>query len=336
MSQHLLDFDTHVRRGFGTVVGIDEAGRGPLAGPLVAAALVLPPGILIQGVDDSKKLTDRRRRSLFTSIMEHASCSGLGIVSPSEIDEFGMAEAVRLSFRRAAGALSTNPDMFLVDGNPVKGLEFPCRFIVRGDGRSQVIASASIVAKVSRDDMMLNAHQEYPAYGFDSNKGYGTAAHLEAIREHGPCPLHRFSFSPLRQTSEKGQLSLDLGTGAAGKAQWKQAEEFVVRQLESQGWKLEERNLRWRGGEVDIIVSNGDLAAFVEVKLASPGSRAKQLEKLDPAKIGRIVSAAVHWIGRTGYGGGCRFDLALVNNGARGFTMDYFESAFTPPDSYLI
>ena len=247
-----------------------------------------------------------------------------------------MAESVRMAFRRAAEGLDPATDIYLIDGNPVSGLDFPCRFFVRGDKRSLSIAAASIVAKVTRDDMMLDSHDLYPEYGFDRNKGYGTPAHLQALAEHGSCPIHRSSFAPIRNLGAGRQLQLPLSEQREAQPSWRNAEEFVVRELEARGWRLHSRNFSWKGGEVDIIVSRGDTAAFVEVKLFSPGSRELQLEKLESKGTGRMVSAAAEWIRQSGFHGSCRFDLALVRSSAHGFELEYMESAFVPPDNYLI
>jgi ribonuclease HII len=325
-----------MRREFGSVAGIDESGRGPLAGPLVACALHLPADTDLPGVMDSKTLSDRKRRALLEDITCTACGYGIGIVPPDEIDRLGMAESVRVSFRRAAAGLESVTDIYLIDGNPVSGLDFPCRFIVRGDARSLSIAAASIVAKVTRDDMMLDMHDLYPVYGFDMNKGYGTPAHLQALEEHGPCSIHRLSFAPLRNPGTGNQLQLPLDERREARPPWSNAEEFVVRELEAMGWHLEARNVRWRGGEVDIVVSRGDSVAFVEVKLFSPGFRELQLEKLDSKGPGRMVSASAEWIRQTGFHGSCRFDLALVRDGKEGFELEYIENAIQPPDDYLI
>ncbi len=177
---------------------MDEAGRGPLAGPLVAAVVILPRETVLTEVDDSKKLSGSKRRRLFPLIIEESKYCSTGIVESSEIDMVGMAEAVRLSFTRAAGALGIPVDLFLIDGLPVRNLNIPAEFIVKGDSKSLSIAAASIIAKVTRDDIMIKADGKYPGYGFASNKGYGTRDHIEAIRKFGPSPIHRMSFAPMK------------------------------------------------------------------------------------------------------------------------------------------
>ncbi len=159
---------------------------------------MLPMETVLREVNDSKKLSDSKRRQLFPVIIEESECFSTGIVEFSEIDSSGMVEAVRLSFTRAAGALSIPVDLFLIDGLPVENLNIPAEFIVKGDSRSLSIAAASIIAKVTRDDIMIEADRKYPGYGFASNKGYGTRDHIEAIRKLGPSPIHRMSFAPMK------------------------------------------------------------------------------------------------------------------------------------------
>lgn len=192
-------FDTRFRKDYSTFAGIDEAGRGPIAGPLVAAAVCIPPGIDIPEVNDSKKLASGKRRICF-HLIEKCCRYGIGMVSPAEIDEYGMTEAVRLSFTRAVLNLSIDVSLYIIDGLHVKNLPFGDRakFIVKGDTKSLAIASAGIVAKVTRDEIMTEMETKYPGYGFASHKGYCTRTHLEALDKLGPTPIHRFSFAPLK------------------------------------------------------------------------------------------------------------------------------------------
>ena len=176
------------------ICGIDEAGRGPLAGPVVAAAVVLPAGLAIPYVNDSKKLTERRRELLYPEIMEKALAVGVGIVSPGRIDEINILQATYEAMRQAIGRLAVRPDVLLNDAVRIPGVEIPQVPIIKGDGKSMSIACASIIAKVTRDRMMAEYDRLYPAYGFAGHKGYGSAAHMAAIRENGPCPIHRRSF----------------------------------------------------------------------------------------------------------------------------------------------
>lgn len=180
--------------GFEIVCGIDEAGRGPLAGPVCAAAVVLPRDLEIEGLNDSKKLSDKRRRVLFDEITAQAVTYGIAFATEQEIDEINILQATFLAMRRALAQLSIQPSIALIDGNRETDFGLPVRTIVKGDSLSANIAAASILAKVTRDDFMLEQAKLYPEYGFDIHKGYGTKAHFEALRKYGPCPIHRRTF----------------------------------------------------------------------------------------------------------------------------------------------
>ena len=184
-----MDFDA---RYTGLVAGIDEAGRGPLAGDVVAACVIMPREPILCWVDDSKKLSEKRRESVFEEIVHHALYVGIGRSTPQEIDEINILEATKKAMRMAAASVPA--DVFLIDavkGLGLNGVEYP---IIKGDALSYAIAAASIVAKVTRDREIRELHCLYPQYGFIRNKGYGTAEHIEALRKYGPCPLHRKSF----------------------------------------------------------------------------------------------------------------------------------------------
>ena len=180
--------------GIKLVCGVDEAGRGPLAGPVCAAAVILPPGLEIPGLNDSKKLTDKKRRELYDIIIEQAVSYGIAFASEQEIDEINILQATFLAMERAIQKLSPQPELALIDGNRTKDFGLPVRTIVKGDSLSASIAAASLVAKVARDHVMEAYAEQYPGYGFESNKGYGSEGHMAAIRERGLCPIHRRSF----------------------------------------------------------------------------------------------------------------------------------------------
>lgn len=186
--------DDCFRQGYGIICGVDEAGRGPLAGPVCAAAVILPEHLVIPGLTDSKKLTDKRRRELFPLIQEQACAFGIGFASEAEIDEINILQATFLAMRRALEQLNIKPELALIDGNRETDFGLPVKTVIKGDSLSANIAAASILAKVSRDDVMLQLAEEYPEYGFDVHKGYGTKAHYEALRKFGACPIHRRSF----------------------------------------------------------------------------------------------------------------------------------------------
>ena len=184
----------HFANGIVTICGVDEAGRGPLAGPVCAAAVILPPNLEIPGLTDSKKLSDKRRRELYPVIMEKAVAFGIGLASHEEIDEINILQATFLAMERAMAQLNVRPDLALIDGNRQKDFGLPVETVVKGDSLSASIAAASVLAKVTRDDIMVAMAQEYPGYGFEIHKGYGTKAHYEALEKLGASPIHRKSF----------------------------------------------------------------------------------------------------------------------------------------------
>ena len=181
-------------QGIHQICGVDEAGRGPLAGPVTAAAVILPKHLEIPGLDDSKKLSDKRRRELFPVIKEQAIAYGIGLASHEEIDEINILQATFLAMKRAIAQLEGKADFALIDGNRETDFGLPVQTVVKGDSRSANIAAASVLAKVTRDDIMEAMAVEYPQYGFEIHKGYGTKAHYAALTEHGPSPIHRMSF----------------------------------------------------------------------------------------------------------------------------------------------
>ena len=181
-------------QGYQVICGVDEAGRGPLAGPVCAAAVILPKHLEIPGLTDSKKLTDKKRRELFPLIQEQAVAYGIGLASQEEIDEINILQATFLAMERALSELDVRPDMVLFDGNRERDFGVPVQTVIKGDSLSANIAAASILAKVTRDNLMMELAQQYPQYGFEIHKGYGTKAHYEALRQYGASPIHRRSF----------------------------------------------------------------------------------------------------------------------------------------------
>ena len=176
------------------ICGVDEAGRGPLAGPVCAAAVILPLGLEIEGLNDSKKLTEKRREALYDVICAEAVSYGIAFADVEEIETLNILEATFVAMNRAIAKLTVRPDLALIDGNRSKGIAVPAQAVVKGDAHCASIAAASILAKVTRDRYMLEQAALYPQYGFDQHKGYGTKAHYAALREYGPSPIHRLSF----------------------------------------------------------------------------------------------------------------------------------------------
>lgn len=180
--------------GYNVVCGVDEAGRGPLAGPVFAAAVILPQGLAIEGIDDSKKLSEKKREALYDEIKSLAVAFNVAFATEKEIDEVNILNATFLAMKRAVDGLSLRPDLVLVDGNRAPDLGLPTKTIVKGDSLSASIAAASILAKVERDRLMKKLSEKYPNYGLEKHKGYGTKMHVEAIKRHGPAEIHRKSF----------------------------------------------------------------------------------------------------------------------------------------------
>lgn len=184
-----------VNSGFSCICGVDEAGRGPLAGPVCAAAVILPEGAVIAGLDDSKKLTEKNREKLYDIIKQTAVAYSVAYGTLEEIETVNILEATYLAMNRAIEGLTIKPDFSLIDGNRVpRGIKIPCETIVKGDSRSMSIAAASVLAKVTRDRLMLEYDKKYPEYNFKKHKGYGTKEHTELIKQYGPCEIHRLSF----------------------------------------------------------------------------------------------------------------------------------------------
>lgn len=190
-----LEFEKEaLAKGYKSVCGVDEAGRGPLAGPVCAAAVILPEGVIIDGVNDSKKLSEKKRESLFDVIREQALSYSIAYATVDEIEEINILNATMLAMRRAIDGLDKKADYAMIDGNKIPPIDIDAECIVKGDAKSMSIACASILAKVSRDRLLYKYAEEYPMYGFDKHKGYGTKVHREAILKYGPCPYHRKSF----------------------------------------------------------------------------------------------------------------------------------------------
>lgn len=183
-----------ISKGYKAVCGVDEAGRGPLAGPVCAAAVILPENIIIEGVNDSKKLSEKKREALFEVIKEQALSYSIAFASVEEIEDINILNATMLAMKRAVEGLDVKADYAMIDGNRLPDLSIDSEFIIKGDAKSMSIACASILAKVSRDRLLYKYAEEYPEYLFDKHKGYGTKVHVEAIKKYGPCPYHRLSF----------------------------------------------------------------------------------------------------------------------------------------------
>lgn len=189
-----------IRAGFSYPVGIDEAGRGPLAGPVVAAAVYIPEDVQIEGIRDSKELTPKKRRVIYEEFLKRKEmCVGIGIVSPQEIDRINILQATFEAMKEAVAKLRCRPDYLLIDGNQAPLIEIAKKCVVQGDKKVRSIAAASIIAKEVRDELMEKMHLLYPEYNFLKHKGYPTAEHVSALKKYGPCPIHRKSFAPVKE-----------------------------------------------------------------------------------------------------------------------------------------
>lgn len=201
----MLEYENELYdKGFNRIAGVDEAGRGPLCGPVFAAAVIFPKDFYCADINDSKKLTEKKRELLYDIIIKNAAAYSIEEVSESVIDEINILKATHLAMCNAVKRLSVKPDFVIIDGNSISGLEIPHQTIIGGDGKSMSIAAASILAKVSRDRKMIQLSEKYPEYNFAKNKGYGTKQHREAILKYGPCPIHRKTF--LKKILNKGEL----------------------------------------------------------------------------------------------------------------------------------
>ncbi len=277
--------------GFHHIAGVDEAGRGPLAGPVVAAACILPEGETFYGLNDSKKMTEKRREALYYEIRERALAWSVAMVTNLEIDRVNILEATKEAMKQALRSLREKPDVALIDAVVLTGLDFPVIAETRGDARCNAIAAASVLAKVTRDQMMKNWDAVYPAYGFASHKGYGTKEHMEAIRHHGPCPIHRMSF--LGSILESQRL-IDSSYGRGQQVEWKVAEDLI-----SKGHTiLEHRYAIHQIGEIDFITSRQGVISVVECKGRGPRSESfgGAEQALQNEQLTRIRRVASEWL----------------------------------------
>lgn len=289
--------------------GVDEAGRGPLAGDVYAAACILPNDIIIEGLNDSKKLSEKKREQLYSEITQKAIAWAVGVATVEEIEKLNILNASFLAMQRAVEGLSVSPSIVLVDGNrnprlSQKGQGLHSLCVVKGDSTSASIAAASVLAKVSRDRYMQSLAQEYPQYQFDKHKGYGTKLHYEMLDLHGVSEIHRKSFLK-KYFAEKSNPSQTAEKGKKG-------ENSVCRHLKLKGYKILERNYHSKYGEIDIIAAKGDIVAFVEVKARAQQGMGTPREAVSQSKQGKIVKTACCYIRDKKLALQPRFDVAEV------------------------
>lgn len=307
--------------GYELVAGIDEVGRGPLAGPVVAVAVILPKECKIEGVNDSKKLSAKKREELYDIILEKALSYGIGIVSNERIDEINILQATYEAMREALSQLSPKADYILADAVTIPRVSTPQRGIIKGDAKSMSIGAASIVAKVYRDRLMEAFDEVYPGYGFGANKGYGSAEHIEGIKKLGITPIHRKTFVK-NFLPQDGDTTTDKGN---------RGEALAAKQMEKMGYEILERNFHALKGEIDIIAKKDNYIVFTEVKYRKNEAMGSPAEAVNQWKQQHIIRAAKAYMAQNcleemGYD--FRFDVAevLTNEGKTYFR--YTEDAF--------
>lgn len=306
---------TAFQKGYELVAGMDEVGRGPLAGPVVAAVVILPKNCKIFGIDDSKKLSEKKRIALNKEIRQKAVAFGVGVVDAKRIDEINILQATYEAMREALNQMNVTPDYLLVDAVRVPQVSIPQQPIIHGDAMSISIGAASILAKVYRDEMMQQYHEQYPDYDFHKNKGYGSSAHIASIQMKGICSIHRETFTKnfiSNTTSAKGRLG----------------EVLTAQELKKMGCKILEKNYRHGIGEIDIIALWEDTILFIEVKYRTSLTHGTPAEAVHIKKQKRIIQTAKAYMAQHGAGRNGRFDVAevLEQNGKRFFR--YTKNAF--------
>lgn len=317
------------QRGFSAIGGVDEAGRGPIAGPVVAACVVLPFGADLPSVRDSKQLSPSQREAAALSIRACAEAVGIAAVSVERIDQVNILRAAQEAMREAAQKCCPRLEFALVDGLPVPAFPVPHQALVKGDAQSVSVAAASILAKVCRDEMMRELDSLYPGYGFGDHKGYPTPAHLERLAELGPCPAHRRSFAPVRDAVSRGIPQLDLGRQVAHDAGT--MGELIARgYLEGLGMRILDARYRCREGELDLVGIDGSEVVFVEVKTKTQGVRVGGCESVHSRKRQRLAAAAEAYLQEHNLQDGqCRFDVVeIILGAARPPTVHYVRGAF--------
>ncbi len=316
--EKLLEFERACyEKGYSLVAGIDEVGRGPLAGPVMAAAVILPKECRILGINDSKQLSAKKREELEKIIRQEAVAVGFGSVDAARIDEINILQATYEAMRQALAALCPQADFVLADAVTIPEIKLPQTGIVKGDARSISIGAASILAKVKRDHFMEEMDLRYPGYGFASNKGYGSSEHMRAIETIGMCPLHRRSFLKNMLSALNGN---DMGIVA------EQAAEKEMRRL---GYEILERNYHTKEGEIDIIAKKDGVLVFTEVKYRKSDAFGTPAEAVGYAKQEKIKKAALQYLAeREMADTDCRFDVAECKQKDGKLYFRYTENAF--------
>ena len=302
--------------------GVDEAGRGPLAGDVYAAAVILPLDEEIPGINDSKKLSEKKRDALYEEIISRAEAWAVGIATVAEIEELNILQAAMLAMRRAVEALPVKPAMALVDGNKNPALPVPSRCLVKGDGTSASVAAASIIAKVSRDRYMAEMERKYPGYLFGKHKGYGSQEHYACLDRLGPSPIHRMSFLKKYYAKKGGEPNLSAG---------ERGEAAASQRLAEKGFQILETNWYSRYGEIDLIAAGGGTLVFCEVKTRSEDSVGTPREAVGSAKRKKLTETALSYLSEHPSELQPRFDVIEVTlsraDGAV-LSVEHLENAF--------
>lgn len=291
-----LEENLLLRKGYSLIAGVDEVGRGPLAGPVVAAAVILDPRAgheWYEDLDDSKVVPARKRQQLAKLINAHASAVNVAFVESQDIDAFGIVPATKTAMARAIAGLKVRPDHVLIDAVPLPEISIPFQALTKGDSLCRSIAAASIVAKVARDRRMRQEHRNHPAYGFSRHKGYASPEHLKKLKELGPCSIHRRSFAPIRDL-----LQPPTPLSASARSRGRAAEAAAAVFLESRGYRVLERGFTCRWGEIDLIAQHGETIAFVEVKSRRNSSMGTPFESITRKKQRSLILSAQEFIQR--------------------------------------
>jgi ribonuclease HII len=304
--------------------GVDEAGRGPLAGPVSAAAVILPEEHTIDGLRDSKKLTEKRREALYEEIHKEAVSIGVGIIHEDEIDRTNILAATHKAMRIAIGQLYPQPELALIDGYALPDQIVPNRGIIGGDDEVPSISAASIVAKVTRDRIMRNYALAYPEYGFDRNKGYGTREHINALQNHMACPIHRKSFNPVQ--NHLPTLTHLKDHRLVGK--W--GEKLAARYFVHNSYHIKEMNYSAPlYGEIDLIIRNGNEIIFVEVKTATQTKLGQPEDQIDDSKMEKLENAFEIYAAAQEEEWDYRFDIVSIILGKKGPMIKHFEDCLS-------
>jgi len=322
------------------VAGLDEAGRGPLAGPVVAAAVMLPRRFRLGGLDDSKRVAGPERERLAKVIARRACGVGIGVASVQEIDALNILQATRLAMARALERLNPSPDFLLLDALTLPAVPLPQRPVIKGDSLSVSIAAASIMAKVTRDRFMVDYHRQYPRYHFHVHKGYATPEHLSLLDRFGPCEIHRRSFGPVAwctEAEDEDRIPWEECVSAEAHVFGKIAESEAERYLRRKGYRILDRNIRSPRGELDLIARSGKVLVFVEVKARRTATHGGAPYAVGARKQERLIRLAARYLAAHRLRNPpCRFDVILCTGGTdKPSAFEHIESAFEVPGDDL-